>query len=295
GRVRDDEVVREQGPGRVALRLAVQLARGPSGPQRDDGQQGLPLDDVGDERAQGGRDPGGRGPEGGPLLGPGVALAGQLEVPARVGAAGPPPQRDPVSVEVERRGVDVGRHEVVGRAPAGADDLPEVGQVHIEVRVELDLGLVLRPAVHGDHSSCTTVPHPAVPRRPARSGLPYPQGVTDPVQTPPTDGFPFAEARRVVATALTEDLGPDGRDVTSMATIPADRAGVGHVVTREPGVLAGGPVIALVLEGVASRTGGTSPSLDVRVADGATVAAGDVLAVLDGSTQQMLMAERTLL
>ena len=117
----------------------------------------------------------------------------------------------------------------------------------------------------------------------------------DSAPPPSLADFPVEAARRLVSSALAEDLGPDGRDVTSMATIPADRAGVGHVVAREPGVLAGGPVIALVLEGVASRTGGAPPSLDVLVADGATVAAGDVLAVLDGSAQQILMAERTLL
>lgn len=107
--------------------------------------------------------------------------------------------------------------------------------------------------------------------------------------------FPLEAARRLVDIALDEDLGPGGLDVTSTATIPADQLATGHVVAREPGVLAGGPVIALVLEGVAARTGGKPPSLDVRIADGARLATGDVIAALDGSTQQVLMAERTLL
>lgn len=107
--------------------------------------------------------------------------------------------------------------------------------------------------------------------------------------------FPTAAARRLVDTALEEDLGPDGLDVTSAATIPDDQRAGAHVVAREPGVLAGGPVIALVAEGVATRTGGTSPSLDVRIADGTRLDAGDVIAVLDGSVRQVLMAERTLL
>lgn len=107
--------------------------------------------------------------------------------------------------------------------------------------------------------------------------------------------FPLEAARRLVTTALTEDLGPDGLDVTSSATIPAEQVATGHVVAREPGVLAGAPVIALVLEGVASLTGGTPPSLDVRIADGSRLAAGDVIAVLDGPVRQVLMAERTLL
>lgn len=108
-------------------------------------------------------------------------------------------------------------------------------------------------------------------------------------------GFPLEAARRLVDIALDEDLGPRGLDVTSTATIPVDQLATGHVVARAPGVLAGGPIIALVLEGVATRTGGTSPSLDVRIDDGTRITAGDVIAVLDGPAQQVLMAERTLL
>ena len=108
-------------------------------------------------------------------------------------------------------------------------------------------------------------------------------------------GFPLDAARRLVDIALDEDLGPRGLDVTSTATIPVDQLATGHVVAREPGVLAGGSIIALVLEGVATRTGGTSPSLDVRIDDGTRITAGDVIAVLDGPAQQVLMAERTLL
>ena len=119
--------------------------------------------------------------------------------------------------------------------------------------------------------------------------------------------FPLEAARRIVATALEEDLGPDGLDVTSMATIPAGQRGAGHVVAREAGVLAGGPVLGLVLEGVAARTGGrppfeartshlrTPPSLEVAAEDGQRIDAGDVLATVEGPLQQVLMAERTAL
>ncbi|WP_068254398.1 carboxylating nicotinate-nucleotide diphosphorylase [Janibacter corallicola] len=107
--------------------------------------------------------------------------------------------------------------------------------------------------------------------------------------------FPLEAARRLVRDALDEDLGPDGLDVTSMATIPAEQRGAGHVVAREAGVLAGGPVIGLVLEGVAARTGGRPPSLEVAVEDGQRIAEGEVLAVLEGPLQQVLMAERTAL
>lgn len=112
---------------------------------------------------------------------------------------------------------------------------------------------------------------------------------------PAVTDFPVDAARRLVDAALEEDLGPDGLDVTSMATIPADQSGIGHVIARADGVLAGGPIIELVLAGVAARTGGTPPSLELRIADGAVLAAGDTIAVLDGPLQQVLMAERTAL
>ncbi|MGN7248032.1 carboxylating nicotinate-nucleotide diphosphorylase [Janibacter anophelis] len=107
--------------------------------------------------------------------------------------------------------------------------------------------------------------------------------------------FPLAAARRLVDTALEEDLGPQGLDVTSTATIPADQHATGHVVAREEGVLAGAPVIELVLEGVAARTQGAGTSVEVRIEDGTRLRPGDVIAVLEGPTRQVLMGERTLL
>ena len=107
--------------------------------------------------------------------------------------------------------------------------------------------------------------------------------------------FPLDAARRLVDTALEEDLGPQGLDVTSTATIPADQRATGHVVAREEGVLAGAPVIELVLEGVAARTQGAGTSVEVRIEDGTRLRPGDVIAVLEGATRQVLMGERTLL
>lgn len=112
--------------------------------------------------------------------------------------------------------------------------------------------------------------------------------------------FPQEAVRRVVATALDEDLGPQSLDVTSTATIPADQMGIAHVVARAPGVLAGGPAIALVLEELAARTEGATPfasrpELDLRIADGSLLERGDVVAELRGPVRQVLMAERTVL
>ncbi|WP_068403217.1 L-aspartate oxidase [Kribbia dieselivorans] len=109
-------------------------------------------------------------------------------------------------------------------------------------------------------------------------------------------GFPETEARRVVATALDEDLGPEDLDVTSMATIPADQEASAVVVARAAGVVAGGPAIPLVVQMVAQRTGASRvPVVEVRLADGTRVERGDVIATITGPVQQILIAERTML
>ena len=107
-------------------------------------------------------------------------------------------------------------------------------------------------------------------------------------------GFPEAEARRVVETALVEDL-RDGVDVTTTATIPVSQTSLSHVIARADGVVAGLPVIELVLAAVASRMGAARPEVEVHVSDGARVRRGDHLATVRGSTQVTLVSERTIL
>jgi len=135
--------------------------------------------------------------------------------------------------------------------------------------------------------------------------------VTDPRSTPasapdapdaPDDGLDVdpgldtAWIHAAVARALDEDLGPaPGRDVTTQATVPVDETGVAHLVAREAGVVAGLVVIADVLEQVADRLALPDVAVELRVPDGARVAAGDLLAVLTGPVQVLLVAERTLL
>lgn len=108
-------------------------------------------------------------------------------------------------------------------------------------------------------------------------------------------GFPLESARDLVDVALREDLGPDGVDVTTLATIPADQRRTAEIVARAPGVVAGVPVIGLVLDAVAERIGGEAPSVEVVRDDGARLARGDVIARLHGPTQVILVAERTIL
>ena len=110
-------------------------------------------------------------------------------------------------------------------------------------------------------------------------------------------GFPEADARVVVERALDEDLGvvDGGRDVTTLATIPADQRSVSHLVARQDGVVAGLPVVALVLEAVDRRLGTGPVVVDLAAHEGDRIEKGDRLATLTGSTRTTLVAERTVL
>jgi nicotinate-nucleotide pyrophosphorylase (carboxylating) len=108
-------------------------------------------------------------------------------------------------------------------------------------------------------------------------------------------GFPHEWARELVTVALREDLGPEGVDVTTLATIPADQTRTAEIVARAPGVVAGVPVIALVLAAVADKVGGEVPTVEVVCDDGARLERGAVIARLTGPTQVILVAERTIL
>jgi nicotinate-nucleotide pyrophosphorylase (carboxylating) len=115
------------------------------------------------------------------------------------------------------------------------------------------------------------------------------------------DGLDVAEVNDIVLRALAEDLGPDGLDVTSVATIPAEQVGIGDLVARAPGVVAGLAVAAAVFDvasaadrGTAGSPAGTA-SFAAVVKDGERVARGDVLATVSGPTRALLTAERTAL
>ncbi|MEV7973525.1 carboxylating nicotinate-nucleotide diphosphorylase [Cellulomonas sp. NPDC089187] len=102
--------------------------------------------------------------------------------------------------------------------------------------------------------------------------------------------------RRTVRIALDEDLGPEpGRDLTTQSTVPSHLRGTAHLVAREPGVVAGLPVVAEVTAQVAQRLGLPPVTVDQRVPDGARVERGDVLVVVTGPVQVLLVAERTAL
>ncbi|NLU77347.1 carboxylating nicotinate-nucleotide diphosphorylase [Micromonospora sp. HNM0581] len=104
------------------------------------------------------------------------------------------------------------------------------------------------------------------------------------------------QVRRVVENALVEDLGPDGLDVTSTATVPAAQTDTADVVARADGVVAGLAVAAAVFELAAVATAsGRTVEVSLVAHDGERVARGDVLATVTGPTRVLLTAERTAL
>lgn len=107
--------------------------------------------------------------------------------------------------------------------------------------------------------------------------------------------FPFDQARRVVRTALEEDLGPRHLDVTTLATIPAGQVRSAEIVARAAGVVAGLPVVPLVFDEVSAMVGTGPVDSELLVADGADVDQGQVVARVRGALRTVLMAERTLL
>jgi nicotinate-nucleotide pyrophosphorylase (carboxylating) len=116
-------------------------------------------------------------------------------------------------------------------------------------------------------------------------------------------GLDPAWVRALVLRALDEDLGgrPErglptaGHDVTTEATIAEDAEGQAHVVARADGVVAGLPLLPVVLAEVSAWLGLPVPFGDVLRRDGDRVAPGDVLALLRGRTRVLLVAERTAL
>lgn len=101
--------------------------------------------------------------------------------------------------------------------------------------------------------------------------------------------LPAALVEDAVRRALGEDLGLAG-DLTSQATIPVGAKATATLSAREPGVIAGLP---LALEVFRQLGGGVD--FDPQVVDGASVAKGDIVAVVSGDARQLLAGERTAL
>ena len=94
----------------------------------------------------------------------------------------------------------------------------------------------------------------------------------------------------LISMALAEDLA-GGVDVTSVATVPIEQRSRLRLVAREAGIVAGGPVAAMVF--VIAASGSVDVQIDRN--DGQAVDAGDVIMTATGTTRDLLLAERTAL
>ena len=93
----------------------------------------------------------------------------------------------------------------------------------------------------------------------------------------------------VVRRALAEDLGRAG-DITTNATVSADRSGEGALVARAAGRVAGLDVALLAFRALDPAT-----VIEVRHPDGSDVEAGTVLARVRAGARALLTGERTAL
>ena len=101
--------------------------------------------------------------------------------------------------------------------------------------------------------------------------------------------LPDALLEPIVRAALAEDLGRAG-DLTTNSIVPADAVAELAIVAREPGVLSGLRLGRLAFALVDARVRVTP-----HLADGARLAAGDVIATVAGPARALLTAERTAL
>jgi nicotinate-nucleotide pyrophosphorylase (carboxylating) len=103
-------------------------------------------------------------------------------------------------------------------------------------------------------------------------------------------GIDPGDAERVVRAALDEDF-RYGPDITSAATTAPGARAVAGVVARQPGVLAGLPVVLAVLD-----VAGVPPeAAEPLRADGERIEAGCEVLRISAPLREMLEAERTLL
>ncbi|MFW5722233.1 MAG: carboxylating nicotinate-nucleotide diphosphorylase, partial [Desulfohalobiaceae bacterium] len=100
-------------------------------------------------------------------------------------------------------------------------------------------------------------------------------------------------ARSFLRRTIRQALDEDGPDLTSDALFDPEEPLVARVVSKEEAVLAGLPIIPLVLDGACA--GNTSCSLDFQVREGALVTKDGVVVDIQGPARVLLKAERVLL
>lgn len=91
-----------------------------------------------------------------------------------------------------------------------------------------------------------------------------------------------------ISLALAEDMG-DG-DHTSLACIPASAKGKAHLLVKENGVIAGVELALLIFKQVDK-----SLKITVFIKDGTLIKKGDIILIVEGKAQSILLAERLVL
>ncbi|AUH68806.1 MULTISPECIES: carboxylating nicotinate-nucleotide diphosphorylase [Gordonia] len=95
----------------------------------------------------------------------------------------------------------------------------------------------------------------------------------------------------LIRTALLEDL-RYGPDITTLATVPPETVADAKIVSRQPGVLAGLPVVRAVFDEV---IGSDNYVVTEQLDDGSRVEPGSVALALRAPATSLLTAERTAL
>jgi nicotinate-nucleotide pyrophosphorylase (carboxylating) len=103
-------------------------------------------------------------------------------------------------------------------------------------------------------------------------------------------GLNPAAIEQLCKMAVDEDLN-GGMDVTSVATIDPNEVSTADFVVRKPGVVAGVPVLAAMLE----THLGDNVDVELRLVDGARVSVGDIIATVRAPTVVLLTVERSAL
>ncbi len=98
----------------------------------------------------------------------------------------------------------------------------------------------------------------------------------------------LAAAAPLIELAVAEDIGPG--DATSLATLDATAMAQGRIVAKQPGVIAGLPVVEAVFRRVDPTIAFTT-----YVSDGQEVTMDELVAVAEGPTRSLLAAERLVL
>jgi nicotinate-nucleotide pyrophosphorylase (carboxylating) len=96
------------------------------------------------------------------------------------------------------------------------------------------------------------------------------------------------EVKAIIANAIREDVG-DG-DHSSLACIPENARGKAKILVKDKGVIGGVNFAKKVFAYVDKNL-----KLDVRIEDGSEVTYGDVVMYIEGPSQSILKAERTVL